>query len=61
MGKCPNTAYKTGRDELICLGKLVLPGSRIVIPEKLRQRVMDIVHEGHQGMMKTKERLRTKL
>ena len=32
-----------------------------MIPEKLRQHVMDIVHEGHQGMVKTKERLRTKV
>ena len=30
--KCPNTAYKTLRGELTCLGKLVLRGSRIVIP-----------------------------
>ena len=59
--KCPNTAYKTLRDDLTCLGKLVLRGSRIVIAEKLHQRVMDIAHEGHQGMVKTKERLRTKV
>ena len=59
--KRPNTAYETLRDELTCQGKLVLRGSRIVIPEKLRQHVMDIAHEGYQGMMKTKERLRTKV
>ena len=32
-----------------------------MIPEKLRQHVMDIVHEGHQGMVKTKERRRTRV
>ena len=40
--KCPNTAYKTLRDELTCLGKFVLRESRIVIPEKLCQRVMAV-------------------
>ena len=58
---CSNQAYKTVKDELTCLGKLVLRGSRIVIPEKLRQKVIDLAHEGHQGLVKTKERLRTKV
>jgi hypothetical protein len=57
---CP-VAYKAIREELACFGGLVLRGSRIVIPEKLRQRVIDIAHEGHQGIVKTKERLRTKV
>ena len=47
------------KDELTSLGKLVLRGSRIVIPEKLRQKVIDLAHEGHQEIVKTKERLRT--
>ena len=58
---CSNQAYKTVKDELTSLGKLVLRGSRIVIPEKLRQKVIDLAHEGHQGIVKTKERLRTKV
>ena len=58
---CSNQAYKTVKDELISLGKLVLQGSRIVIPEKLRQEMIDPAHEGHQGIVKTKERLRTKV
>ena len=59
--RCSNQAYKTVKDELTSLGKLVLRGSRIVIPEKLRQKVIDLAHEGHQGIVKTKERLRTKV
>ena len=55
--KCLNTAYKTLRDELTCLGKLVLRESRIVFPEKLHQSIIDTVHEGHHGRIKTKERL----
>lgn len=58
---CPSQAYKIVKDELTCLGKLVLRGSRIVIPEKFRDKVIDIGHEGHQGIVKTKERLRTKV
>ena len=59
--RCSNQAYKTVKDELTGLGKLVLRGSRIVIPEKLRQKVIGLAHEGHQGIVNTKERLRTKV
>ncbi|XP_015747522.1 PREDICTED: uncharacterized protein K02A2.6-like [Acropora digitifera] len=41
--------------------KLVLRGTRLLIPHKLRKRVLDLAHEGHQGLVKTKERLRTKV
>ena len=34
---------------------------RIVIPESLRQRAIDIAHEGHQGIVKMKQLLRTKI
>ena len=34
---------------------------QIVIPEKLRQRVLRLAHEGHQGIVKMKERLRSKV
>ena len=59
--KCPNTAYKALRDELTCLGKLVLRGSNVVAPGKLRQRVMNTAHECYRGMVKTKEKLRTRV
>ena len=36
---------------------LILRGSRIVIPASLQQRAIDIAHEGHQGMVKTKKLL----
>ena len=58
---CPNTVYKTLRNELTVLGKLVLRGTSVVIPNSLRDSTVDIAHEGHQGMVKTKERLRTKV
>lgn len=33
--------------------------SRIIIPKDLRQRALEIVHEGHMGIRKTKELFRT--
>ena len=39
---------------------MIVRGTRLIIPKDLRQRVINIAHEGHQGMVKTKERLRTK-
>ena len=40
---------------------LILRGNRIVIPAALRQRAIDIAHEGHQGVVKTKRLLREKV
>ena len=53
--------YKAVRNELSILGKLVLRGTRLLIPAKLRDRVIDLAHEGHQGLTKTKQRLRSKV
>ena len=47
--------YKHVRGEL---SVLVLRGTRIVIPLSLRKTVLDIGHEGHQGIVKTKAKLR---
>ena len=35
--------------------------TRIVIPKKLRPRVLSIAHEGHLGIVGTKQKLRSKL
>ena len=40
---------------------LILKGTRIVIPKELRQRALALAHEGHQGIVKTKQLLREKL
>ena len=47
------------RNELIYLGQVVLVEIRIVISEKRRERVLTLAFEGHQGNVKTKERLRS--
>ena len=49
------------KNEPCCVGKLVLRGDRIVIPQTIRKIVLEIAHEGHQGIVKTKSRLRTKV
>ena len=40
---------------------LVLRGQRIVLPTELQQRAVQIAHEGHQGLVKTKKLLREKV
>ena len=53
--------YKHVRNELCPLGKLVLRGTRLLIPRKLRERVPDLAHKRYQGLVKTKQRLRAKV
>ena len=59
-GKAPK-AYELVCHELACISKVVLRGTRIVVPRQLRRRVLDLVHEGHQCIVKTKEHLRSKV
>ena len=59
--QCRMTAYVCVKDELCVLGKLVLCGTRIVVQEALRGEVLRLAHEGHQGIVKMKARLRTKV
>ena len=49
------------RNELIFIGHVILRGTRIVIPKVLRSRVVELAHEGHQGIVKMKERLMSKV
>ena len=53
--------YLSVRNELCVLGKLVMRGTRIVIPQSLRSEVLRLAHEGDQGIVKMKNRLRTKV
>ena len=54
-------AYRNVRMELSVLGQLVLRGQRIVMPTDLRRQTLKLAHEGHQGIVKVKERLRSKV
>ena len=59
--KCKLMAYTCIKNELCTIGKLVMRGDRILIPNTLRKRVLEAAQEGHQGIVKTKSRLRTKV
>ena len=54
-------SYAPIAGELCTVGKLVLRGTRIVIPSSLRPRVLALAHEGHLGITGTKQVLRTKV
>ena len=36
-------------------------GNRFLIPEKLRKQILQLAQQGHQGMVRTKSRLREKV
>ena len=55
------TMYKALAQELWVLGQLVLRGDRIIMPESLWKHTIALAHEGHQGMTRTKARLREKV
>lgn len=40
---------------------IILRGSRIIIPTSLRPRAIALAHEGHQGLVKTKQLVREKI
>ncbi len=40
---------------------VLLRGRRIVVPASLRKKMVEIAHEGHQGLIKTKALLRAKM
>lgn len=53
--------YKSIKDDLCVVGKLLLRGHRIVVPQRLRSNMITLAHEGHMGIVGTKQALRTKL
>jgi hypothetical protein len=48
-------------NELCAIGKLVLLGTRIVLPTILREHVLELAHEGHPGISSMKIRLMSKV
>ena len=51
--------YWNMRDEMSTSDGLFFEGERIVIPESMRQEMLQLLHEPHMGMEKTKSRART--
>jgi hypothetical protein len=54
-------AYRAVKDELTAVGHIVVRQTKLVIPSSLRQEVLKLAHQGHQGIVKTKARLREKV
>ena len=48
------TPYKQRKDELSVEDGCLLWGTRVIIPHKLRQHVLQEIHEGHPGIVKIK-------
>ena len=59
--KFQGSIYKAVKDELWRYGNIVMRGDRIVMPESLWKHTLRLAHEGHQGMVRTKARLRGKV
>ena len=53
--------YMPVAGELCISGQLVLRGTRIVLPSKLRPQALALAHEGHLGIVGTKQNLRSKV
>ena len=48
--------YWTFYEELTVEDRLVLKGTRIIIPDKKREEILNLIHEGHLGLNKCKMR-----
>ena len=61
----PNPLFQTlynCRDELsVWSNKILLKGSKIIIPEILQLKVVELAHQGHQGIVKTVSLLHEKV
>lgn len=53
--------FKAFNTQLCQSGNLLLRGDRLVLPEVLRHRTLEIAHESHPGMVAMKRRLRQKV
>jgi hypothetical protein len=51
--------YKNILDEILLAEKLLLRGAKIIVPETLQKEIVTLAREGHQGMERTKQYLRT--
>jgi len=60
LSQC-NAIYQSVKCELAECDGVLMRGDRIVVPVSLRGRALTLAHEGHQGLVKTKQRLRTKV
>lgn len=53
--------YIPFKDELLVVNDVLLRGDRLVIPQTIRKRILELSHIGHPGIERTKQRLRAKV
>ena len=53
--------YRNVAEEPSIANGVILRGNRIIIPKSLQNKVIKIAHEGHQGLVKTKQLLRSRV
>ena len=53
--------YEKVKEQLTCTDTVLLKADRLVIPAQLQEQIVDIAHEGHLGIVKTKALLREKV
>ena len=53
--------YKQLKEEILVFNGLVLRANSFIIPTSLRNKAVDLAHQGHQGMVKTKQLIRDKV
>ena len=53
--------YENVQNELTCTDTVLLKANRIVIPATLQSKTVEIAHEGHLGIVKTKALMREKV
>ena len=53
--------FKSIATELSIAEGIILRGTKIVVPKSLQNKVIKIAHEGHQGLVKTKQLLRSRV
>lgn len=53
--------YRPVRNELCVVGKLILRGTRIILPINMWKQALVIAHEGHRGIVSIKQHFRTKV
>ena len=58
-GNFPLSGYSASKQNLSIYNTLVSHQNKIVIPSTLRNNVLQLPHEDHQGIVRAKERLRT--
>lgn len=51
-------SYWDSRDQLVVLDGIIYKGSRIIIPQSLREDMLKLIHKSHLGMTKCKQRAR---